>query len=323
VALVAGIARVWSSPPPSVAVEIAATRVTAVSLGGRRDGRPVASHATEPLPPGALAPSLTADNVVDRAAVSHAVARVLEGTRGSRRVALVIPDAAAKVSVVRFEKVPGRAQDLAQMVRWQVRKAVPFPIDAAQVAFAPAAPVEGGGREYVVVIVRRDVVESYEALVHGAGAQPGLVDLASFNVANLVMASDRAAGTPAAQDWLLVHLTAQASTLAIVRDSELVFYRHRANDSQEPLIDLVHQTAMYYEDRLGGRGFGRVVLAAAGEALAGEHAGLARALEERLRSRVELVDPRRAAHVGPDGAASGEALVAVAAPLGALLREIA
>jgi type IV pilus assembly protein PilM len=304
-----------------VAVEIGATRVTAVSLG-RRDGT-VAVHATAPLQAGALVPSLTADNVVDRAAVSDAVRRVLDQVGRPRRIALVVPDTAAKVSVVRFDKVPGRAQDLAQMVRWQVRKAVPFPIDTAQVGFAPAAEVSGGGREFVVVVARRDVVESYEALAHGAGAHPGLLDLASFNVLNLVLAGDRKAGDTNAGDWLLVHLTVQASTLAIVRGGQLVFYRNRLSDGQEPLVDLVHQTAMYYEDRLGGQGFGRVVLSATADALAMEPSDVRATLGERLRSRVELIDPRRAVRLGERVAAGDEDLVEMSAGIGALMREAA
>src|SRR5207244_11873482 len=50
------------SSGPSVAVELASHRVSAAVLE-LRGGRPVvAAHATEPLPEGALVPSLTAEN---------------------------------------------------------------------------------------------------------------------------------------------------------------------------------------------------------------------------------------------------------------------
>ena len=63
--------------------------------------------------------------------MAAAVQRVLGAVGVSRgRVALVVPDGAAKVSLVRFEKVPAKAEDLAQLVRWQVRKSVPFPTRA-------------------------------------------------------------------------------------------------------------------------------------------------------------------------------------------------
>jgi type IV pilus assembly protein PilM len=310
--------RWWASPAPTVALELAPERVTAVALA-RRGSPAVTTVASEGLPGGVIVPTLTADNIVDRAVVGEVVKRVLQQAGSPRRVALVVPDAAAKVSIVRFDKVPARPQDLEQMIRWQVKKAVPFPIEGAQVGFATSGDLEGGGREYLVVVMRRDIVESYERLIQAAGTHPGLVDLASLNVVNLVLAGDRAAGQQVSSDWLLVHLVPQTGTLAILRAGHLVFYRNRLSDGQEALVDLVHQTAMYYEDRLGGQGFSRVVLSATTEALRVEPSDVSRILEERLGSRVEVIDPQRAARL--DGhAASQDDFVSIAAPLGALLR---
>ncbi len=55
-------------------------------------------------------------------------ARVLAQLGGrTHRVALVVPDAVAKVSLLRLEKVPARAADLREIVKWQVRKSVAVP----------------------------------------------------------------------------------------------------------------------------------------------------------------------------------------------------
>src|SRR4051812_11540682 len=118
---------------PDVAVEIAQSRVSAAALD-RRAGRPaIVAHAVELLPPGALVPSLSAANTLDRPTVMTALNRVLERVGRPRRVGLIVPDAVAKVSLVRFENVPARSSDLDQLVRWQVRKTAPFPIDEALV----------------------------------------------------------------------------------------------------------------------------------------------------------------------------------------------
>ncbi|MBI3264560.1 MAG: hypothetical protein HYZ58_15650, partial [Acidobacteria bacterium] len=109
------------APPPAVAVELGARRVAAATLQ-RRGGQPViAAHAIEALPNGAIVPSLTAQNVRDAAAVTSALGRVLERIGRPRRVGLIVPDLVAKVSLVRFEQVPPRAEDLDQLIRWQVR----------------------------------------------------------------------------------------------------------------------------------------------------------------------------------------------------------
>ena len=282
----------FAPPRPMVAVEIASHHVGAVRLG---DGvRPaIETHAVEPLAPGLVVPGLAASNVTDGAAVGAAVRRVLDRVGHARHVALVVPDAVARVALVRFDQVPSRTADLEAMLRWNVRKGLPFKIDDAQVTWAPGAAVEGG-REFVVVAARRDLIAEYEAACVSAGAHPGVVDIATNNLINLHLASDGASG-----DALIVHLTAEYATLAVVRDGALIFFRHRGADGTETLADLVHQTAMYYEDRLAGGGFGRVLVAGATqgpEGLAGADR-LRRSLEERLRIRVETLDLRSVASI--------------------------
>ena len=108
-------------------------------------------------------------------------------------------------------------------------------------------------------MARRDVIQSFERACDAAGVHAGLVDIASFSLINAQLA---AAGTSGG-DWLLVHVGADYVTLAVVRGGDLVFFRNRALGAEGDLTDLVHQTAMYHEDRLGGGGFSRVVLAGA------------------------------------------------------------
>jgi Tfp pilus assembly PilM family ATPase len=300
-------------------VEIASGRVSAASLEWRGGQPVVAAHATEPLPDGALVPALTALNLRDRAAVLDVLGRVLERIGRPRRIGLVIPDVVAKVSLVRFEQVPKRAQDLDQLVRWQVRKSAPFAIEDAQVSFVPGIRASDG-QEYIVSLARRDVVQEYEALCAEAGAHAGLIDLATFNVINAVLAG---AGAPTA-DWLLVNIAADYASIALLRGPDLIVFRNRVADAEGTLADLVHQTAMYYEDRLKGAGFARVILAGAAAASAAQSGNidqLRRSLEERLTTTVETVDPRTAAAL-TDRISAAPALLDTLAPLvGLLLRD--
>jgi len=310
--------------PPSVAVEIARHRVSAASVATRDASLAVTAHAMEPLAPGAVIPSLNATNIPDPQVVSAALRRAFErmGTR-AKRVALAIPDGVAKVSLLRFEKVPDRAHDLDELIRWQVRKAAPFRIEDAQVTYVAGQKAPDGSTEFVVVMARRDIVREYEAVCEAAGAQAGLVDLVTFNVINSVLASAHAPS----QDWLVVHVTQEDATMAILRGEHLVFFRNRSADGEAGLADMVHQTAMYYEDRLSGTGFSRVVLAGAGSpATPGGPAAqdadyLRRALEQRLSAKVDAVDPRSAATLMDRITANPELLDALAPLVGLLARE--
>jgi type IV pilus assembly protein PilM len=315
----------FSSPPATVAVEIGAGRVTAVSLAVQGGRRTITAHASETLPAGLVVPALTTPNVTDRAALTDIVKRLVGAVAArARRVALVIPDGAAKVSLVRFEKLPARPDDLAQLVRWQVRKAVPFPLDQAQVSWTTGARDETGATELVVTIARRDIVAEYEEACAAAGLYPGLVDLATFNLINLVLAGDAAANAAPrpSDDWLLVHVAPDSSTMAILRGAELILFRNRPT-GEGSLGDLVHQTAMYYEDRLGGHGFGRVFVTPrdiAGPA-AVEFTELCRSLASRVGTQVFEVDPRSASALNDRISPAPELLRALAAPVGALMRD--
>jgi Tfp pilus assembly PilM family ATPase len=309
------------SSGPGVAVELTAHHVSAASLDSRAGAPIVGAHATELLPPGALVPSLTTPNIQNRPAVLDALGRVLDAVGRPRRIGLVIPDLAAKVSLVRFEQVPARASDLDQLVRWQVRKSAPFPIDEAVVSFVPGMKV-ADGQEFIVSLARRAVIEDYEALCAEAGAHAGIVDLATFNVINAVLAATPAVGAPAG-DWLLVNVAPGDASIAILRGPHLIFFRNHAADSEGTLADLVHQAAMYYEDRLAGGGFGRVFLTGAGGAgphHAADAEQVRRSLQARLTTPIETVDPRAAASL-TDRIAAAPALLDTLAPLvGLLLR---
>jgi Tfp pilus assembly PilM family ATPase len=311
------LAALRATPGPPVAVGLAAHQVSAASVQRRGGAVAVAAHAAEPLPEGALVPSLTSANVQDRAAILDALGRVFERVGRARRVGLVVPDLVAKVSLVRFDQVPARAPDLDQLVRWQVRKTAPFAIEDAQVSFVPGLRTPDG-QEFVVSLARRAVVAEYESLCADLGAHAGLVDLATFSVVNAVLATP----APPADDWLLLNIAPDYASIAIVRGRALIFFRNRAADADGTLADLVHQTAMYYEDRLQGAGFARVFVTGAADASdrqAAEVQQVRRSLEERTAAPIEAFDPRGAADL-TDRIGAAPALLDTLAPLVGLLR---
>ncbi len=233
---------------PAVAVELASHRVSAAAIE-IRGGRPVvAMHATEALPPGALVPALVGPNMPDRTAVASALGRVLEQMGRPRRIGLILPDPVAKISLVRFAQVPARTQDLDQLIRWQVRKAAPFPIDEGLVSYVPSVHTPDG-HEFIVSVARRAAIEEYEAVCEGAGAHAGLVDIATFNLINALLAGS----APPRADWLLINVATDYTSIAIMRSADLIFFRSRGADGEGSLADLVHQTAMYLRRPARGR----------------------------------------------------------------------
>ena len=321
----------FQTSAPDVAVEIDHTHVAAARLSWRGNQAVISAHANEALPAGLVVPGLAALNVSDVPALSQAVARVL-GQLGAKpsRISLVIPDTVAKVSLLKLDKVPAKAADLQEIVRWQIRKTSPFPVEQGVLSISPGARGADGANEFVVALSRADVIHQYEQACLMAGAHAGLVDLSTFGVINGILSSPSApAGDPSASsgstraesrvDWLLVHVTGTYFTLAVMRGDALLFFRNRSED-EGTLADLIHQTAMYYEDRLNGGGFARVLIAGAAR-LPGGAENVRRGLEERLKVSVESVDPRAAAGLQDRIGASAELLDVLAPLIGILMRE--
>ena len=308
------LARWLASPPPDAAVEISGERVSAAAMGSRGGRFVIDSYAVEALPAGAVVPSLTTPNITDSGAVSRALRTVL-GRLSSRvaRVALVIPDVAAKVSLVRFEKVPERRDDLEQLVRWQVRKSAPFAVDDACITYSPGAVQAGAGTEFIVALARQDVIQQYEGMCADAGLYAGLVDLSTFGVVNLFLAG----GEAPTGDWLVVHMRPEYSSIAILRGEHVIFFRNRPEGDEEPLADLVHQTTMYYQDRLEGPGFARVLVGGGGRA-AGAIDHARRGLEDRLGVPVQPIDPTKIASLSDRIGVTAD-LMDVLAPLAGIL----
>ena len=307
----------FTTPGPSVAVSIAAGYVAAVQIENGRNRTAVCGHARAALLEGAVRPAVLGPNLADPPAVADAVDDVLgQLPSRPRRIALLLPDGAAKVSIARFATVPTRAADMEEMIRWQVRKTVPFSVDDAQVAWSRGRLTTGGEQEFVVVLARRAVVEEYEQACMAAGTHPGLVETLSFSLMHTAVAHGAGDG---GVDWLLARIGPASSTLAVVRGRHPLMFRTVMADG-EALGDLVHQTAMYYEDRLGGGGFSCALVAGDATALDGVDA-VQRVIADRLAVTVEPI-AARIAPLAPEGAgADPVALGDIAASIGVLLPE--
>jgi type IV pilus assembly protein PilM len=304
-----------ASPPPDAALELAPDSVSGAVISARGSDATVQSFAFEPLPAGALVPSLTGQNVVDRVAVVSAIKAVVDRIGRPRKVALVVPDLATRVSLVRFDQMPTSREDLDQLIRWQVKKSAPFPIEEASLTWTPGSQAIDGGYEFVVALARKDVIREYESACESAGLHAGLVDLSTFGVVNCYLAGGR---VPTG-DWLVVQVRSDYTSIAIMRGGDVIFFRNRGEGEGDALADLVHQTTMYYQDRLSGQGFSRVLVGGTGRP-GGDLEMARRGLEERLGVPVETIDPTRVAKLTDRISVTRDVMARLAPLVGMMLR---
>src|SRR5690349_1727388 len=97
-----------SEPRLRTGVEITADRVIAARAD--HSGATLESVATRTLPPGTIAPNLMADNIQDRVALVNAVREALTSVGAKRDIALVLPDASTRVTMLDFDVLPQKRQ---------------------------------------------------------------------------------------------------------------------------------------------------------------------------------------------------------------------
>jgi type IV pilus assembly protein PilM len=111
--------------------------------------------------------------------VTAALRKVLDGVAGSGRervrdVTVIVPDSAVRVLFVDFDQLPSKAVEALPVVRFRLKKLLPFDADEAMVSYQ----VMSTGKDSVkllAVAMPKAVLEEYEAVVLAAGYLPGAV----------------------------------------------------------------------------------------------------------------------------------------------------
>ena len=162
---------------PRLAVEVRAEGVVAARAEDAAALLTAVARAN--LADGAVAPGLKVGNIVNRIAVTAALRKVLDGVAGSGRerlrdVTVVVPDAAVRVLFVDFDQLPSKAAEALPVVRFRLKKLLPFDADEAMVSYQVMS-TEKDSVKLLAVAMPKVVLEEYESVVLAAGYLPGAV----------------------------------------------------------------------------------------------------------------------------------------------------
>ena len=237
-------AQMASRPP--VAVELAPEGVLAAAVSGKGEAA-VLSFA--PLVAGAIAPGIEGANVRAPEAVSAAIAQALNDVAPkTRHVTLILPDTAVRVFVLDFDTLPTKAAEAIPVVKFRLRKMVPFEVETAGVSYQVLSASEGDYK-VLVAVMPGTVLTEYEEVVRAAGYEPGTV-LPSSLAALGALDTD--------EPVLAACLSGVSLTTSITRGQDLLLYRtlELPPDPAQVLAEVQRDIAVaaaYYEDKLGAR----------------------------------------------------------------------
>ena len=226
---------------PKLACEIAADRVLAGRVSDR--GGVVEMCASGELAPGCVVPDLTEANLRERNGVLGAVRQSLSDVGGhSRDVIAVLPDAAVRVMLLDFETLPAKREEAEGVVRFRLKKSLPFDVDKAKISYQAQAATSGV--RVVAAVALTSVIEEYESIFRDAGYAPGVV-LPSM------LAALGAATTQ--QPTLVVKVDARTTSIAILDKDQLLLFRTLENArgvtiSGEQLAEEVYPSIVFFQD---------------------------------------------------------------------------
>ena len=233
--------RTHNSARPSLACEIAPDRVIAARAS--ESGQVLELCSTSELAPGCVVPDLTENNLRERRSVVNALREALESVGGrSHDLVAILPDAAVRVVLLDFETLPVKPQEAESVVRFRLRKSLPFDVDKAKVSYqAQSSPA---GMRVVAAVALNSVLEDYEAAFVEAGFGPGVV-LPSMLAA--------LSGAPAERATLVVKVDVRTTSIAILNNQQLLLFRTLENTrgvaiSGEQLAEDVYPSVVFFQD---------------------------------------------------------------------------
>jgi type IV pilus assembly protein PilM len=230
-----------SNAKPKVACEISADRVLAGRLA--EQGSVVEVCSARELAPGSVVPDLTEPNLLQPEAVRKAINDALGAVVGrSRDVIAVLPDAAVRVVLLDFDTLPANAEEAESVVRFRLKKSLPFDVDKAKVSYHVQTSL--GGLRLVAAVALSSVMEDYEAAFRDAGYSAGIV-LPSMLAALGAAEADR--------PTLVLKVDARTTSLAILDTGQLLLFRTLENTrgvtvTGEQLAEEVYPSVVFFQD---------------------------------------------------------------------------
>jgi type IV pilus assembly protein PilM len=222
-------------PPPDYVFEL--------SEGGIAYVRPgMTVPAFDSLEPGVIVPSPITDNIVKADALADKVRALASGTAGRKRgrAVLILPDYCARVAVLEFDTFPTDPKEQQSLVRFRMKRSVPFDVESAVISYYPQT-TKAKGTEVIVLAAALEIVSRYEAPFRSAGLHPGLVTTSSLAMLDLERRPDISVIARLSGRVLTV-IVQQGGIVKLVRTVELPELTH------DEIVGVLLPTLAFVED---------------------------------------------------------------------------
>jgi type IV pilus assembly protein PilM len=235
------LANLLQDPPPTHAFELSEEGLAFAPVSEPK----LAEFAR--FEPGVLLVSPLHDNIQQPQVLLDHI-RALAPSNGSRkrRAAVILPDYCARVAVLDFDTFPADPDEQQALVRFRLKKSVPFEVETAMVSYVVQPRSDGSKIEVLAAVISSDIVVQYEAPFRAAGFHPGLLTTSTLAALNL-LAPDGIT--------LLVKLSGRVLSVLVLQESSVNLARcvEMEGGRLDDIESVLHPTIAYIEDELKGR----------------------------------------------------------------------
>lgn len=167
----------------SIGMEIRPDGVTCAMVTGSQSAPRIERLACAKFPENTVRISLKEQNVLEPAVFIERVKsahNLLLARTG--KVSVSLPDSVGRMLLVDLEgRFKSRAEAL-DLIRWKLKKSIPFDLSDTQLDYQKLAVRENGEMSLLVALISKTVVSQYEELLVEAGLVPARIDFNSFNL---------------------------------------------------------------------------------------------------------------------------------------------
>lgn len=234
---------------PPAAVELSPEGVLAAAIPSPGQ-TPV--YAFQPLPAGALIPGIAEPNLRAPEAVAAAIHTTLgQVSPRTRSVSLILPDTVVRVFVLDFDSLPTKAAEAFPVLRFRLRKMVPFDVEHAGLSYQVLAESKSECK-VLAAITPGPILAEYEAAVRAAAYEPGAV------LSTSLAALEAGSANETLEAVLGANLSHIALTTFIMNGQDLLLYR-TLDLPEDPGLSLdevrrgIAVATAYFEDKLLAR----------------------------------------------------------------------
>jgi len=234
-----------STDRPLLACEISEDRVIAARANG--SGNALEAHTSRRLATGTLTAGLTKTNIERHQALLDALQSALRDVAGKHKdVVAILPDASIRVVLLDFDSLPDDPEEAKSIIRFRVRKTVPFNVDDALLSYNMQP--NGNAWRVIAALVPRSILHEYEGVFVQAGYEAGIVVPSIIATLGLV---------DVAKPTLVVKIDSNSCTLALLHPNALLQVRTMefpaTEHSVSKLAEQVFPSLVFHEDTFNSK----------------------------------------------------------------------